>query len=255
MARVIAIVNNKGGVGKTTTAVELAFEIARDRRVGYFDLDGQANGTKHIIGSIPTKGLYDLLLNPDLKWTDFAIEPEGWGNLVVLPGTRALTRFDKEVSDRIERELLLATLIGKIGKHLDYIIIDVPPSMDARAVNALCAADFYIVPTDSSEYALDGIKAVHTLAEAIKVRLNTKLEFWGIIITRYEKGNSHAVREVLKDIEDEYPTKTKGKVSNSVRVIEAQKKHTSIQKVDSEARTAQEVRTIANLVLETANHG
>ncbi len=252
MTDIIAVVNQKGGVGKTGSAVEIAYELARNYSVLYVDLDGQANGTKHILGELPKKGIYDLMVDPELDWTDYAMDsPDHWGNLMVLPGTRKLHELGKVIADRLERELILKNILEPIKAHVDWIVIDNPSVFDVRSINALCAANLYLVPTDSSEYAIEGVQAITTLAETIKARLNPDLEFWGIIITKFEKGNSHAVRAVVAQIEAEFPLKTKAKVNNSVRMVEAQRGRKSVQLIDAESQTAIQYRDISRQIVES----
>lgn len=255
MSKTISIMNKKGGVGKTATTVECAFQLAKEQSVLVVDLDGQANATQHITGQLPTKGIYDLLIDPKLSWQDLLVDAVGdWGRVAVLPATRALDTLERAIDqDRLQRELMLDEVLAPIRPYFDYILIDNPPAMDLRAINSLCASDYYMIPTDSSEYAMDGIRSIQRYADRIADRLNPKLQLLAVLVTAYDKGNSHAVRAVLEELKDLAPQRFWGTIPNSVRVLEAQKRHTSVQAIEPDSKVAQQYRDLVKHIKEFTN--
>jgi chromosome partitioning protein len=192
MARIIAIANQKGGVGKTTTAVNLAAGLARTpRRVLLIDLDPQGNAT---MGSGIEKreletSVCEVLLGEAEARDTIVRTAEDYD---LLPGNIDLTAAEIRLMDQEGREQRLKRAIGGLGGDYDYILIDCPPALSLLTLNALTAADSVIVPMQCEYYALEGISALMDTIEAIRQRLNPKLEIEGVLRTMFDVRNNLA---------------------------------------------------------------
>ena len=192
MARIIAIANQKGGVGKTTTAVNLAAALAATpKRVLLIDLDAQGNAT---MGSgIDKRDLQastcDVLLE-ELHAEDAIMETvEGFD---LLPGNTDLTAAEIELMDEEGREQRLKRALDPLRPRYDFIIVDCPPALSLLTLNALTAADSVLVPMQCEYYALEGLSALMETIEALRARLNPGLEIEGVLRTMFDVRNNLA---------------------------------------------------------------
>jgi chromosome partitioning protein len=193
MGVVIAIANQKGGVGKTTTCVNLAASLtATQRRLLLVDMDPQGNATmgSGIDKSQTGKTVCEVLLD-DLPITA-AIRMAGEGNYVVLPGNQDLTAAEVELLQRPRREFRLREALEKVVGDYDYVLIDCPPAMNILTVNALTAADYVLIPMQCEYYALEGLTALVGTIDKIRASVNPKLEIHGILRTMFDPRNNLA---------------------------------------------------------------
>ena len=197
----ICIANNKGGVGKTTTAVNLAAGLARlNYRVLVVDVDGQANATYALTGRVhPVPSLYDVLVG------DRKLETVIWQtneeNVWIVPGDGRLQNVDMELAARPGREWRLARALH--GLEYDYIILDTPPSLGLLTQNALAAAHCVLVPISLTEFSLIGIDRLEATIEDLRDQLDlTDLEIAGVVATFFE--NNTAAAETLGILEKKY---------------------------------------------------
>ena len=192
MARIIAIANQKGGVGKTTTAVNLAAALAAaPKRVLLVDLDSQGNAT---MGSGVDKrevvaSTCDLLLGEVTAEQVRVTAPEGYD---LLPGNIDLTAAEIQLMDQGEREQRLKRALAPIRDQYDFILIDCPPALSLLTLNALAAADSVIVPMQCEYYALEGLSALVETIEALRSTLNPALEIEGVLRTMFDVRNNLA---------------------------------------------------------------
>jgi chromosome partitioning protein len=202
MSRIIAVANQKGGVGKTTSAINLSAALAEEgKRVLALDIDPQGNMTSGfgLNKNELDKTVYDLLCgNAEIEE---CIQREVLENLDILPGNINLSAIEIELIDVENREYIMKEEVEKIKDNYDFIIIDCPPALSMLTINALTTASSVLVPIQSEYYALEGLtQLIHTI-ELVKDRLNEELEIEGIVFTMYDTRTnlSHQVVENVKD--------------------------------------------------------
>ena len=202
MARVIVIANQKGGVGKTTTAVNLAASLAvMEKKVLLIDCDPQANASSglSIYQDQISENLYSVLFEPENARKAFVGTELPF--LTVLPSAPDLVAADIELVDKPGREFYMRRLVETVQDEFDYILLDCPPSLGLVTLNALCAATEMLVPLQCEYYALEGIAQLLRTYDQVRKRLNPRLRLLGVVLTMYDgrnKLNRHVKREVWK---------------------------------------------------------
>ena len=206
MAKIVAIANQKGGVGKTTTAINLSAALAiLDNNVLLVDADPQANATSGLGFSEDQleRGIYDCLIDPS-NISEAIIETDV-PNLDLLPSNIDLVGAELELVNRNKREYVLKKALKKIRDNYDYIIIDCLPSLGLITVNALTAAHSVIIPIQCEIFSLAGLGKLKGTIEAINSQFNSKLEIEGILLTMYDqrlrmaKMVADQINEMVKD--------------------------------------------------------
>jgi len=200
--RKIAIANQKGGVGKTTTAINLAACLAvMEKKVLLVDCDPQGNATSGLgINREDLKtSLYPALIDP--RQTHGLVINTSLSYLDLIPSTQDLVGAEVELIQEKNREYFLRELLKNIRLNYDYVLIDCPPSLGIVTVNALCAADELLVPLQCEYYALEGIAHLMNTFELVRENLNTKTKLLGVLLTMFDKRNnlSHQVAEEVKE--------------------------------------------------------
>lgn len=220
--RVLAIANQKGGVGKTTTTVNLATAMAAThKKVLLIDLDPQGNastglGIDHAARDLTT---YDLLLG-DATVAD-AVQPTIVPGLSVIPSSVDLSGAELELIDLREREYRLATAVRRAQLHYDYVLIDCPPALGLLTLNALCAADAVLVPLQCEYYALEGLSHLVRTIDRVKRAFNPSLEIQGVVLTMYDRRNNLSDM-VAADVREHFGDKVyRTVIPRNVRVSEA----------------------------------
>ncbi|MFO7575862.1 MAG: AAA family ATPase, partial [Bacteroidales bacterium] len=186
MGRIISLANQKGGVGKTTTAINLAASLAAlDKKVLIVDADPQANATSGIgvdYKQVKTT-IYDCLI--DGKEPETAILPTEIGNLRIIPSNIDLVGAEIEMLEMPQREKILRGVVKKVADRFDYVLIDCSPSLGLLTVNALTASDSVIIPVQCEYFALDGLGKLLNTIKIIQNNLNPELEIEGFLLTMY----------------------------------------------------------------------
>ncbi|MHB0968233.1 MAG: ParA family protein [Thermoanaerobaculia bacterium] len=221
MSRIVALANQKGGVGKTTTAINLGAAVAAcERRVLLVDLDPQSNATSGMgLPKNDPNSIYPIIV----QGTDIrvAIRDTELPTMKILPSSVDLVAAEVELADSERREFRLAEALAPIRDEYDYILIDSPPSLGLLTINGLVAADSVLVPLQCEYFALEGISQLLNTIERVQQGLNPKLEVEGIALTMYD-DRINLSRQVAEDIRNFFPDKVyKTIIPRNVRLGEA----------------------------------
>ncbi len=251
MGRVIAISNQKGGVGKTTTAINLSACLAeKGKKVLVVDIDPQGNATSGL--GVEKEDIentvYDILVNYTPIWE--TITPSVMENLSVIPSERGLAGAEIELIGIKDREYILKKEIDKIKDQYDFIIIDCPPSLSTLTVNAMTTADSVLVPIQCEYYALEGLSELTYTIELVRNRLNDNLEIEGIVFTMYD-GRTCLSSQVVENVKDNmreniYETI----IPRNIRLAEAPSHGLPINVYEPKSAGADAYRSLADEVIE-----
>jgi len=243
VAKIVTIVNQKGGVGKTTTCVSLTSALREmGQRVLLCDFDPQANATSGMgVDKSLSLGVYDVLLND--------IEPEKrvvstrYGD--VLPSSKGLAGAGVELVSLPDREHLLKKALEKLSPNYDYIFIDCPPSLELLTLNGLCAADSALVPVQSEYFALEGLSDLMYTIRAVRRSLNPSLELEGVLLTMYDSRTNLAL-QVAEEVKRYFPGKVYATViPRNVRLSEAPSHGKPINAYDRTSRGSEAYTALA----------
>lgn len=246
-AKIVAVANQKGGVGKTTTALNLAAGLAQlDQRVLLIDMDPQGNATTGCgieLGE-DEQTLYDLLVG-QASAAEIAIEVDHLG-FDVLPGNGDLTAAEVALMDREDRALVLKAALEPVLGRYDHILIDCPPALNVLTLNALTAADGLLIPMQCEYYAMEGLSALLGTLEQIQSTVNPDLEMMGLVRTMFDVRNNLSA-EVSQQLQSHFGDKLfTTVVPRNVRVAEAPSFGQSVIHYDPQSRGATAYQGLAS---------
>jgi len=220
MGKIIAVVNQKGGVGKTTTCINLSCALVESgKKVLLCDMDPQANSTSGmgLDKNAVSPTIYDVIING--VEAEKAVRKTKYGD--VLPSNKSLSGASVELVGVPEREYRLQKAISPLREQYDYIIIDCPPSLELLTLNGLCAADSLLVPVQCEYFALEGLSDLLTTLRIIKKRLNPALEIEGVLLTMYD-GRTNLSLQVAEEVKKYFKAKVfRTVIPRNVRLSEA----------------------------------
>lgn len=244
MGRIIAVVNQKGGVGKTTTAVNLTAALTEaGLRVLMCDYDPQANATSGLgVDKRRIKNsVYDVTING--VPTSDAIVKTKFGD--VLPSSADLAGAGVELIGTDNREQVLKNALEAVKDQYDVILVDCPPSLELLTLNGLCAADSILVPVQCEYYALEGLSDLMTTLRTVKRRLNPRLEIFGVVLTMFDSRTNFS-NQVAQEVRRHFPGKVFASViPRNIRLAEAPSHGLPVTSYDRSSRGAVAYRELA----------
>ena len=251
MGRIIAIANQKGGVGKTTTAINLSACLAeKGQKVLAIDMDPQGNMSSGLgldKDSID-KTIYDMIIGE--SDVEEVINHGTIDNLDILPSNVDLSAVEIELIDVDNKEFVVRDAIQKIRDNYDYIIIDCPPSLSLLTINAMTTADSVLVPIQCEYYALEGLSQLIHTVELVKERLNSTLEIEGVVFTMYDARTNLSL-QVVENVKDNLQQNIyKTIIPRNIRLAEAPSYGTPINQYDPRSAGAESYMKLAEEVIE-----
>lgn len=251
MAKIIAVANQKGGVGKTTTTINLASYLARNhkQRVLVVDLDPQANTTSGLgfdkMTIQPT--VYDVVVSQIDAAT--AVTTTIYHSLALLPANPNLAAAELELGAAEQREFRLKQALESLGSNYDLILIDCPPSLGLLTINGLVAADFVLIPVQSEFYALEGLGLLLDTIKRIRQALNPSLRLLGVVITMHNPRTTLSA-QVQAQLEHHFPdTLLRVQIPRNIRLAEAPSHGKPINHYDRRSRGAQAYKKLAKEIM------
>lgn len=250
MGRTIVIANQKGGVGKTTTTINLSASLAKlGKKVLVIDMDPQGNTTSGlgVEKDEAENTVYELLLG-ECTLED-CMQKEVFENLTVVPSNVNLAGAEIELIGVEEKEYLLKKALDEVKANYDFILIDCPPSLNMLTINSMCAGDTVLVPIQCEYYALEGLSQLMHTIELVQDRLNPELEIEGVVFTMYDARTNLSLQVVENVKNNLNQTIYKSIIPRNVRLAEAPSHGLPITEYDAKSTGAEAYRMLAEEVI------
>lgn len=251
MGKVMAIANQKGGVGKTTTTINLSAALAeKGKKVLVIDMDPQGN-TSSGLGldkdELETT-VYQMMIGENSF--EECVQRDVFENIDILASNVNLAGIEIETMDMEDRNFILDNIISKVKENYDYVIIDCPPSLNALTINSMTTADSVLVPIQCEYYALEGLSQLIYTISLVKERLNPRLEINGVVFTMYD-GRTNLSMQVIENVRDNLNQNIYNTIiPRGVRLAEAPSHGLPITKYDSRSTGAKAYMALADEVIE-----
>lgn len=251
MAQIISVANQKGGVGKTTTTVNLGACLASlGKQVLLVDMDAQGNATSGVGIRKPdvTKDIYDVLVN-ELPIAEATIATEH-ENLSIVPATLQLAGAEIELTSMMARESRLKSSLAEVNDQYDYILIDCPPSLGHLTINSFTASDSILIPVQCEYYALEGLSQLLNTVRLVQKHFNPELEIEGVLLTMYD-ARTNLGNEVVEEVRKYFREKVYDTViPRNIRLSEAPSHGKPIIDYDPRSRGAEVYQALAKEVVD-----
>ncbi|MBQ1371878.1 MAG: ParA family protein [Oscillospiraceae bacterium] len=248
MGKIIAIVNQKGGVGKTTSAVNLTAALReKGAEVLLVDFDPQANATSGMGISRRSKNTsYDVIINQ--VPAEQVIVHTKWGD--VMPSASALAGAGVELAGMNQREYILKNALESVADRYDYVFIDCPPSLELLTLNGICAAEQILIPVQCEYYALEGLSDLMATMRAVKKRLNPRLTVFGVLLTMFD-GRTNFSAQVAQEVRRFFPGRVYATaIPRNVRLAEAPSHGMPVTAYDKQSRGTKAYLAVAEEILK-----